>query len=245
MLNHEKIDIKNRNIFKKKKILQIIYNNYFNLIKKQIFENKKYPIIEIGSIGFIKKILPNCITSNLVKNNSMIDKKQNIYSLIKSKKKYSNIILIDVFHHLRFPKIALKNMHKVLSSKGRVIMIEPAMGLIPRFLYALFHHEPNGFEFKINWSKYIDREVQKNDYFAAQSLPWRAFVKKELILGKLFKIRTLYCFSDFAYLGSGGFSFISIYPKFFFPFIKMVDFILTKISKKLFAARMLIVLEKK
>ena len=46
-------------------------------------------------------------------------------------------------------------------------------------------------------------------------------------------------------IGSGGFSYKSFYPFSFFYYIKIIDKILTKISSYLFAARMLVVLEKK
>ena len=65
---------------------------------------------------------------------------------------------------------------------------------------------------------------------------------KELNFGTIKKIDY---FSDFAYLGSGGFSFHSIYPEKFYPYLKNIDTILSKFAKKIFASRMLIVLEKK
>jgi len=62
---------------------------------------------------------------------------------------------------------------------------------------------------------------------------------------KYFNMKLIKCFSDFTYLGSGGFSFDAFYPEKLYPLIKKIDFLLTKISIRLFAARMLIVLEKK
>lgn len=245
MNNHEKFDIQNRKIFKKKKTLQLVYKNYFNLIKENLEINSKKPILEIGSSGFIKNFIPNCITSNLVKNNKMIDKELNIFDLKKNKETFSNIVMIDIFHHLKFPMFALFNLHSALIKNGRVIMIEPAMGWIPRIIYKLFHHEPNGFDLKINWQDKTDLSFNKSDYFAAQALPWRGFVKKELEYSKFFNLKKINYFSDFAYLASGGFSFNSFYPEKLYPFIKKIDYILTRISKTIFAARMIIVLEKK
>ena len=80
MSNHEELDIKNRKIFKEKKILQLVYGNYFNLIKQNLLIDSKNPILEIGSSGFIKNFIPNCITSNLIKNDSMIDREENIFA---------------------------------------------------------------------------------------------------------------------------------------------------------------------
>ena len=152
--------------------------------------------------------------------------------------------MVDIFHHLEFPKLALNNMYRALEKGGRVVMIEPAMGIIPRIIYKLFHHEPNGFNFLIKWDQIPKELPGKTSYFAAQSLTWRAFVKKELDLENKFNMKKIHCFSDFAYLGSGGFSYKSFYPKKFYNSIKVLDKIFTKVGTKIFSSRMLVVLEK-
>jgi ubiquinone/menaquinone biosynthesis C-methylase UbiE len=243
MLNHKKIDSKNRKIYQNKDLIKIIYNYYYKKIKKNIYiSNKK--ILELGSGGGnIKKVIHNCITSDQFKNEN-IDRIENIYKINFKKNSISNIILIDVFHHLQFPSLALKEILRVLIKNGRIIMIEPAMGFIPRIIYKIFHYEPNGFNLKINWNDTPKRIQSLNQYFAAQSLPWRAFFLKELNLRSKYKIKLIKPFSDFAFLLSGGYSYKAFYPKFLYSLIKLIDKILTSISIKIFSARMLIVLEK-
>ena len=244
MSKHGEIDLKNRVIFTKNGLLKKIYFDYFEMIKKNLLNETKKPCLEIGSSGFIKEVISNCITSNLSRYDDTIDREENIYSLKIKKNSISNIILIDIFHHLEFPKLALDNMLNALEVKGKIIMIEPAMGLIPRIIYKLFHHEPNGFELNIEWNT-IPRQIpDKNSYFAAQSIPWRAFIKKEMKLDNQFLLEKVNCFSDFAFLGSGGFSYRSFYPKKIYSFLKFLDKIFSMISTKLFAARMLIVIKK-
>ena len=243
-LNHQLIDKKNRITYKKKALSKIIYKDYHILIKKNLLKNKKFKILELGSGGGnIKKIIPNCITSDQFKSEE-IDKKINIYNINLRKNSTKNVIMIDVFHHLEFPSLALKEIKKILIKNGRLIMIEPAMGLIPRVIYKFFHYEPNGFNYRINWKKTSKKSLNKKKYFAAQSLPWRAFVLNELNLKNSFKVNKIEIFSDFSFLFSGGYSYPSFYPLTFYPIIKYIDFLLTFLSKRLFGARMLIVLEK-
>ena len=243
---HFELDKKNRRLLKEKKLLKLIYSGYFQIIKKNLSIKKKSKTLEIGSSGFIKKTIPYCITSNLQKekNDKMIDICENVYNLKQKRNFLSNIIMVDIFHHLKFPGLALNNMHRVLRKGGRIVMIEPAMGIIPRIIYKLFHHEPNGFDIKIKWNNVPKKIPKKNSYFAAQSVTWRAFYNKELDLRFKFRVKKVECFSDFAYLGSGGFSYKSLYPLRIFYYIKFIDKILTKISSNFFAARMLVVLEK-
>jgi SAM-dependent methyltransferase len=150
-LDHQLIDKKNKITYKKKILLKIIYKDYYKLIKKNLLQNKKFKILELGSGGGnIKKIIPECITSDQFKSDE-IDKKINIYNIDLRKNSTNNVIMIDVFHHLEFPSLALQEIKKILIRNGRLIMIEPAMGLIPRIIYKLFHYEPNGSNYKINW----------------------------------------------------------------------------------------------
>jgi SAM-dependent methyltransferase len=243
MLNHKKIDSKNRKTYQNKDLIKIIYNNYYKKIKENIYTSNK-KILELGSGGGnIKKVIQNCITSDQFKNQN-IDRIENIYKINFKKNSVSNIILIDVFHHLRFPNLALNEIHRVLIKYGRMIMIEPPMGLIPRIIYKIFHYEPNGFNLKIDWNNIPKKIPSLNKYFAAQSMPWRAFFLKELNLRSKYKIKLIKPFSDFAFLLSGGYSYKAFYPKFLYSLIKVIDKMLTSISIKIFSARMLIVLEK-
>ena len=244
MLDHKKIDYKNRKIYQNKDLIKIIYNNYYKNIKKNIYLSDKKKILELGSGGGnIKKVIKECITSDQFKNKN-IDRIENIYKINFKKDSISNIILIDVFHHLQFPSLALKEIHRVLIKNGRIIMVEPAMGFIPRIVYKIFHYEPNGFNLRIKWNDIPKKIPLSNQYFAAQSIPWRAFFLKELNLKSKYTIKSIKPFSDFAFLLSGGYSYKALYPKILYSLIKLIDKILTSISIRIFSARMLIVLEK-
>jgi SAM-dependent methyltransferase len=244
MLDHKKIDYKNRKTYQNKGLIKIIYNNYYKNIKKNIYISDKKKILELGSGGGnIKKVIKECITSDQFKNKN-IDRIENIYKINFKNNSISNIILVDVFHHLQFPGLALKEIRRVLIKNGRVIMVEPAMGFIPRIVYKIFHYEPNGFNLKIKWNNIPKKIPLSNQYFAAQSMPWRAFFLKELKLKSKYKIKFIKPFSDFAFLLSGGYSYKALYPKILYSFIKLIDKMLTSISIRIFSARMLIVLEK-
>lgn len=242
--NHKTVDQKTRVAIKRKKLLRLIYKNYYKEISKHIHIDENYKIVEIGSgPGNIKEIINNCITTDQFIDDN-IDQIENIYNLSFNDKSISNIIMLDVFHHLEFPALALKEMHRVLVKNGRVIMIEPGMGEIPKLIFKIFHSEPLGLEMKIDWKKIPNSVPSLDSYFAAQSIPWRAFYNNELSLEDKFNKVLVKPFSDFAYLASGGYSYPSFYPIFLYKIIKAIDKFFTLISKKLFSARMLIVLNK-
>ena len=244
MENHKIIDQKTRSAIKKKKLLRLIYRNYYKIISKYIHSDQNFKILEIGSgPGNVKEIISNCITSDQFID-SNIDQIESIYNLSFKDSSISNIIMLDVFHHLEFPALAVKEIHRVLVKKGRVIMIEPGMGLIPKMIFKIFHSEPLGLKIKIDWKKIPNFIPSPDSYFAAQSVPWRAFYNQELNLENKFKKIQIKPFSDFAYLASGGYSYPSFYPIFLYKIIKKIDQFLTFLSKKIFSARILVVLSK-
>lgn len=233
----------NRKYWRQKPLLQKVYKRFYAAIAKRLISGTK---LELGSgIGLIKECIPDCITSDLFENPG-IDQIESAYTLSFADGSLNNIILFDVWHHLEYPGSALAEMWRVLAHGGRVVIFDPAMGIIPRIVYGLFHHEPLGFRQPIYWHPAPFFVLKEAPYFAAQARAWRIFYLHEGT-NQLADWNMLECaaWSDFAYLGSGGFSKPSIYPAVCLSWIELLDRWLTWISRPIFAGRMLIVLEKK
>lgn len=233
----------NRKYWQKKPLLQRVYKRFYAAIARRLVAGTK---LELGSgIGQIKEFIPDCITSDLFQNPG-VDRVESAYRLSLGDGSLHNIILFDVWHHLEYPGSALAEMWRVLAPGGRVVIFDPAMGIIPRMVYGLFHHEPLGFGRPIHWLPPPSLALEDAPYFAAQARAWRIFYRHE-DLDQLNKWNILECsaWSDFAYLGSGGFSKPPMYPDVCLPWIETLDRWLTWISCPIFAGRMLIVLEKK
>jgi len=240
---HQVEILKNRNNWLNKPLLEKIYQRFYEAILARL---QPGVTLELGSgIGQIKNFIPDCITSDLSPNPG-IDRVESAYALSFKDNSLENIILFDVWHHLEYPGAALRECYRVLAPSGRVLIFEPAMGLIPRLAYGLFHHEPLGFGETINWDPPETLNLSTVPYFAAQSRAWRIFRRGEGA-SHLAGWRMIECssWSDLAYLGSGGFSKPSLYPAFLLPLIEWIDRLLTRINSSIFSARMLVVLEKK
>lgn len=231
----------NKSYWEKKPGLRKSYYHLYQKIESQISDKSPGLTLEIGSgIGRIKDIIPYCTTSDLFEN-QWLERIENAYKLNYSDQSLSNILLFDVWHHLEFPMAFLDEANRVLKPGGKVILMEPDMSLIGRFIYGNFHHEPLGFQYHFN----LSTKANQNTYFAAQSSAWRFFIKKEMpIDSNHWKTPFVKRIVSFAYLVSGGFSGPSFYPSFLYPLIKFGDAVLS-IFPRLFSARILIVLEKK
>jgi hypothetical protein len=79
------------------------------------------------------------------------------------------MIMLDVFHYLIYPGTALDKFHRVLRMSGRMIILEPAMSLLGKLVYGLFHHEPLSLHRPISWLAPSGVDPKETGYYAAQA----------------------------------------------------------------------------
>jgi SAM-dependent methyltransferase len=232
----------NREHWQRKPLPRAIYRRFYGMIQSRLQPGLT---LELGSgIGQIKEFIPDCITSDLFPNPG-IDRVESAYSLSFEDQSLRNIILFDVWHHLEYPGVALRECRRVLEPGGQILIFDPAMGLLPRVVYRLFHHEPLGFGEDIHWNPPNTMDLGNAPYFASQARAWRIFYRGEgtsHLDG--WRVRECVAWSDFAYLASGGFSKPAMYPAICLPWIETLDRLFTRIHPSTFAGRMLVVLEK-
>jgi SAM-dependent methyltransferase len=236
--------LRNRASWERKTVLQRVYGTFYQEIATCLVDPVESLVVEIGSgIGVSKRFIPNCVTTDLFPN-PWLDRVEDAYELRFSDSSIRNLILFDVFHHLRYPGSALAEFWRVVMPKGRVIVFEPAMGLLGKLVYGTFHHEPVALDAKIELFLPPAERATGHGYYAAQGNAWRIFVKGEepdlLEKWKLVRTRIL---CSLSYVLSGGFSRPSLYPLFLLPAVQMIDKIL-ETAPPIFGTRLLVVLEK-
>jgi len=233
----------NREAWARKPVLRAIYGEFYRLIRDNLARTPG-AVAELGSgIGAVKEFIPECITTDIFPN-PWIDRRENAYALSFQDESLSNLVLLDVFHHLQYPGTALNEFRRVLSPGGRVIILEPGMGMLGKVIYGLFHHEPLGLGNKITFFAPENFNPEETAYYAAQGNASRVFFLNEfpeyLRLWQLMKVQAL---PEIAYVASGGFSKPQLYPSIALPFIRKMEKILAR-WPRLFATRLLVVLEK-
>lgn len=233
----------NREQWEKKPLLHKVYAEFYREITDRV--NPTHPgfTVELGSgMGNIKQHMPQCITTDIFPN-PWLDRVENAYHLSFNQGEIGHLILFDVWHHLRYPGTALKEFARVLAPEGRVILFEPAMGLIGRFVFGHFHHEPLGLDDEIEFNAPDGFSGHEPTYYAAQGNASRVFgsaaFKDEL---RSWRVTEIKYFSGLAYVASGGFSGPQLYPAQFWPFVSLMDSTLSRFPK--LASRMLVVLER-
>ena len=163
----------NRAAWERKPALRRIYRAFYDEIAAALPRDVPGLTVELGSgMGNIKEVLPDCITTDIFPN-PWLDRVENAYALNFPDHSVARLILFDVWHHLQYPGAALREFRRVLAPGGAVVLFEPAMGLLGRAVYGLFHHEPLGLGQPIAWDIPPNFDPTQQTYYAAQGNCWR------------------------------------------------------------------------
>lgn len=203
-----------------KKFLRNLYMDFYKVFRDSIPENDDNKLfVEIGSGGgFIKKVIPNVRTSDLI-SLPAIDMK---FSALDMPFKAGSVdfFLLNVFHHITDIECFFAEVNRCLKLGGKIIMIEPANTIWCRFVHSHFHHEY--FDVSEGWS----REENSRLASANNALPWIVFYRDRTKFQNLFpsmKIRKLKICAPFRYIISGGLSYRQLLPSFTYPIIKFIE----------------------
>jgi SAM-dependent methyltransferase len=241
---HQDLIDKNQNLWNRKPLLRRIYARFHQLMADDLSKLPDGKIVELGSgMGHIRQSIPHCIRTELFPL-PWIDQVENAYKLTFSNDSVSDLLMVDVFHHLRYPGTALQEFHRVLKHRGRVIMMEPGLGWLGYIVYGLLHAEPIGFARQITWFAPDGWSPDKLDYYSGQGNATYIFAQRHfasLLDGwKIVEVKRIVAIS---YVASGGYSGPQLYPTFVYPFMIFIDKMLFRFAT-LFATRLLVVLEK-
>lgn len=218
-----------KRIIQQNKFLNRIYIDFYKLFKKIKTPNKGLKV-EIGSGGgFIKQLIPQVLTTDVVLGGG-IDKKINLEKIDLKNGSVSAFYMLNVFHHIKNPKRALEEMQRCLMPGGKIIMIEPWMTLFSKFIYQNLHHE--NFDMGTGWK--IKGKGRMSD--ANGALPWIVFKRDIERFGKLFpnlKVNYIKPHTYLKYLVSGGLSRKAFLPAFFHPAVALTEKFLSPFNKYL------------
>jgi SAM-dependent methyltransferase len=233
----------NREHWNRKPLLRQVYSELYREIACRVDPEISGLVVELGSgMGNIKEHLPSCITTDVFPN-PWLDRVENAYALSFHDATVGHLILFDVWHHLQYPGEALREFSRVLANRGRIVIFEPAMGVLGKFVFEHFHHEPLALKDEIQWDAPDDFCRESPGYYAAQGNASRIFGTDEFRT-KLdgWRVMDVKYYSAVAYLGTGGFRGRQMYPSAFLPLLHFTDKLLSKVP--MLASRMLVILEK-
>ncbi len=243
---HEDEIRQNLAAWRNKPLLRRIYRAFHRRIAAHLAAGATGCSVELGSgIGNIREVIPGCLRTDLFAN-PWIDRVESAYRLSFTDQSVDNLILFDVFHHLRFPGTALAELRRVLRPGGRVLIFEPCLSLLGLLVFGLLHPEPLGLGEEIRFHAPAGWTPAEDSYHAAQGNASRIFLGSRYRpqLDPDWKVVARERFAAISYVASGGYCGPQLYPERAFPFMRRLDSLCDRVPL-LFATRLLVVLEKK
>ena len=128
-----------REMWQQKPVLRAIYSDIY---RRMLAQTVPGPILEIGGgSGNFKAFAPDTVSSDIMPA-SWLDLVCDAQRLPFAAGSFSNVVMVDVLHHIEFPVRALRSIADVLRPGGRLIMCEPAITPVSGVFYHHFHPEP-------------------------------------------------------------------------------------------------------
>lgn len=120
-------------------LLRRIYRDWFALLASRLARGRG-ATLELGSgIGQLREFVPGLVTSD-VEETPWADQVVDAARLPYGDAELTNILMLDVYHHLPQPAGFLDEARRTLAPGGRVVMLEPHVSPLSGLAYR-FHHE--------------------------------------------------------------------------------------------------------
>lgn len=234
---------KHRQVWEKKRILQRIYQAWYDQILRE--RSMAGPTLEIGGGGGnFKSCCPDLISSDYTFC-PWLDVNLDGHNLPFRDATLGNIVMIDVLHHLAEPLLFIEEAGRVLHGGGRLILLEPAItpGSYP--IYKFLHPEDVDCSYDVFSAVPWASKEDKQPFEGNMAIPTRMFFRNCEKFRKKFRnfqvIKKKY--SDYIiYPLSGGFDHSCVIPECSLPFLSCLEKVLSPIGF-IFAFRILVVLE--
>ena len=225
-----------------KPLLRRVYNDIYDRIAAVCVEGRT---LEIGGgIGTFKSRFPHVIATD-IQSAPWLDVVADAQKLPFTNSSISNIVMVDVLHHVEFPLLFLREAERVLRPDGRCVMVEPAITLGSTLFYRFLHQEP----VRMSVDPLIEGNpsTDRDPYESNQAIPTLLVTRERERLARLIPTLSVVqtdWFSFVVYPLSGGFKSWSLLPDALGRRGLAIERKLERILGRIFAFRLLTVLKK-
>ena len=220
--------------------LRAVYGKLFRRLREAC--TPAGSIVEIGcGPGFFKELYPEVVATDVVPN-PFAEHVVDAAALPFADGDVGNVVALDVFHHLLRPEEFLREVARTLGPGGRLVMIEPWIGLAGRFFWRYVHHEDCDLRVdpSMPWGHDAKDPMQGN-----AALPYLYFRSRGHLEDMNLPLRIVRRepFAALPWLLSGGFQPVNPLPAMLVDVIERIDTALS-IVPSITALRCLLVVER-
>ena len=232
-----------RRAWAKKPLLRRVYNDIYDRIAELCVEGRT---VEIGGgIGQFKTRFPEVIATD-IQGAAWLDVVADAQQLPFEDESISNIVMVDVLHHIEFPLLFLREASRVLRPGGRCIMVEPAITWGSTLFYRFIHQEP--VRMGVDPLREGAPEAGRDPYDLNQAIPTLLAGRDRKRLERMIPslvVRKIGWFSFVVYPLSGGFKPWALLPKNLGGWLLAWERKLEPLFGYLLGFRMIMILEKR
>ncbi len=226
-------------VWAQKPLLREIYHAWWDAIIQWMVPGRS---LELGAgiSRFRERLGRECVATDVLRSD-WIDLVCDGQHMPFAAMSFSNIVCVDVVHHVADPFRLLSEVARVLTPGGRFICVEPYMSPLGAAIRWLFHHEA------AEHRHTGDCEGPKNAWSSELEVPTRLFFQDVEQLERScpsLTIRTRSRWPALTYALSGGFTYRQLIPEWFVPSVRAADRMLEWAAPAV-AMKALIVLEKR
>jgi SAM-dependent methyltransferase len=128
-----------REIWNRKSVLRLLYDDIFQRVADCVVNG---PTLELGGgIGNLKEKIASLISSD-IQFSPWLDLVADAQRLPFADNSLSNIVMVDVLHHIEFSSLLFREAARVLCPGGRLVLVEPGITFGSTLFFRIFHHEP-------------------------------------------------------------------------------------------------------
>lgn len=216
---------RHQRIWAEKPVLRRIYNEEF-FARLLAHKTPGGVSIEIGGgPGFLRGLFPEVISTDLIRVPGLqagVDAQR----LPFRSACISNILGLDVLHHLASPVRFLKEAERVLRPGGRLILVEPWVTPLSFVVYRYLHQEDCDLSVRPLETD-LAAPLSKPAFDGNQAIPYLLFGEKYVArtMARLPSLRVTVVekFSSFAYLMSFGFKRWNLLPEALYPAVAWLE----------------------
>jgi SAM-dependent methyltransferase len=233
---------RNRVLWYRKPAVRAVYADYYRRIVDRCIPGAT---LEIGGgTGNLKEYLEGVISTDIVVS-PWLDVAADAQALPFAGETFSNIVAVDVLHHIERPQLFFAEAERVLRPGGRIILIEPAITPLSWAFYHFAHPEP--VDMRADPFREGPRDPNRQPFDANQAIPSLLFTRHPDRMQKRFpslKVVKSEHISLFVYPLSGGFRSWCLVPAFLVQPLLRLEGVLAPVVGRWMAFRLFTTIEK-
>ena len=235
-----------RKAWQSNQALRRLYGDWYGRLREAMPPVELGPRVELGSgPGFAREFIPDLLLTDVVQA-SWHDRCVSAEALSFADESLGALLLFDVLHHVEAPAKFFAEATRVLRPDDRLLLYEPYIGPVSRWVYGLFHEEPVDMRAD-PWARTEAAGVGKDPFESNQAIPTLIFCRNAGVFAEKFpslRVRSVERMAGFAYPFTGGFSRQPLLPTLAWNTLYAIEKHLPGAAFRLIGFRLLVVIER-